>query len=58
MDQANKLLSGKIHEDEDEDDEIDLKPGAASQVNFKDQTSKEKYDNKNELIKEALHIIF
>ena len=58
MDQANKLLSGKFHEDEDEDDEVDFKPVAASQVNFKDQTSMDKYDNKNELIKEALHIIF
>lgn len=28
MDQANKLLSGKFHEDEDEEDDIDFKPAA------------------------------
>jgi len=28
MDQANKLLSGKFHEDEDEEDDIDFKPTA------------------------------
>jgi hypothetical protein len=36
MDQANKLLSGKFHEDEDDDDEVDFKPHAASNVNFND----------------------
>jgi hypothetical protein len=34
MDQANKLLSGKFHEDEDEEDEIDFKPAANVPVNF------------------------
>jgi len=34
MDQANKLLSGKFHEDEDEEDEIDFKPVANVPVNF------------------------
>lgn len=34
MDQANKLLSGKFHEDEDEEDEIDFKPTANSAPGF------------------------
>ena len=63
MDQANKLLSGKFHEDEDEEDDIDFKPATNAPINFQqhDEGTKEMHhaqESSNNSIVAALHNIF